>query len=204
MNRKIALNQLRELKNLGSKDMRLAAEGWDQPWKTLIAITMSARTRDEVTIPVAIKLFKRYNSLYKLAHSDVKEVENIIKPVNFYKNKSKNIINCAKLLVKEYKMKVPLSFDELLNLPGVGRKTGNVFLSEYGNHGLGVDTHVSYISRKLDWTKHKNPSKIEEDLKKLFPKSYWNKVNPTLVRFGKTYTSKRKKDALLLQTSKIK
>ena len=196
MNQKILLKQLKELNKKSSK-MRLAAESWKSPFQILISTALSARTRDETTIPVAEKLFKSYSSAKKLSKAKIVEIKKIIRPVNFYKNKSKNIIACAKKLDEEYKSKVPLEIDELTKLPGVGRKTANVFLSELGISAIGIDTHVSYISQKLGWTKHKNPHKIEEDLKKLFPKKHWNKVNETLVRFGKTHTSRKKKDEIL-------
>ena len=192
---KSVLKQLKELERLGLS-MRLAAERWDKPWQTLISTIMSARTRDEVTIPTANKLFEKYITLKSLAGSRLKDVQNIIRPVNFYRNKSKNIIICAKILVKNYKGEPPHDFDKLLELPGVGRKTANVFLSEMGKDAIGIDTHVSYISQKLGWTKNKEPKKIEEDLKRLFPKRYWKKINPILVRFGKSYSKKRKDEIL--------
>lgn len=196
------LRQLKVLEKLGSK-MRLAAEEWDQPWKILIATIMSARTRDEVTIPIAEKLFARYDTAEELAKAKLDDIAKIIKPVNFYKNKSESVLNCAKVLVEKYDGKVPLSIEELIELPGVGRKTANVFLSGVGKHGLGVDTHCSYIAQKLEWTKNKNPDKIEEDLKKLFPKKYWIRINPILVRFGKTYTSRKQKNELLEKIKRI-
>ncbi|MDO8508770.1 MAG: endonuclease III [Nanoarchaeota archaeon] len=198
IDREKALRQLMELKKLGSlKEIRLAAEEWDKPWKILISTIMSARTRDEVTIPTATNLFREYNSLGKLAKAEIGDIQKIIKPVNFYKNKSKSIINCAKVLVRNYNGEVPLDFEELVKLPGVGRKTANVFLSELGGDNIGIDTHVSYISQKLGWTKHKDQKKIEGDLENLFLRKYWNMVNPTLVRFGKSYTSRKRKNELL-------
>ena len=196
MDEKKALYQLSFMKK-NSKSMRLAAESWKTPWKTLIATVLSAQTRDETVIPIAKKLFVKYNTLNKLASANINSVKKIIRPINFYKNKSKNIINCAKMIIREYKGKVPKDIDKLIQLPGVGRKIANVFITEYGDHGLAVDTHVFYISRKLGWTNAKTPNKAEEDLKKLFPKTHWSKVNSTLVRFGKTHTSKKKKDSLL-------
>ena len=196
------LIQLKELEKLGNRLIRLAAEYWDEHWKILISTIMSARTRDEVTILVADKLFKRYPTIEKLAEAELKELETIIKPVNFYRNKSKNVLNCAKTLVMEHKGVVPFAFEDLLKLPGVGRKTANVFLSEIGRAAVGIDTHVTYISNKLGWTKNKTQEKIEEDLKKLFPKKLWKEINPILVRFGKTYTSKKEKDKLLKKISK--
>lgn len=190
------IKQLNELKKLGSK-MRLAAESWDEDWKTLIATILSARTRDGVTIKVSQNLFSKYNSVEKLSRASLEDVQKIIRPINFYKNKSKSITSCAKTLVKEYNGKVPTSFDKLTELPGVGRKTANVFLSEIGEATVGVDTHVSQISQKLGWTKNSKPEKIEEDIKKLFPRRLWKNINPILVRFGKTYTSRKKKNEIL-------
>lgn len=203
MNEKKALKQLEFMKKNSSK-MRLAAEKWKNPWEILISTILSARTRDEKTIPVAKKLFEKYSTFKKLANANLGEVEKIIKPVNFYRNKSKNIINCSKEIVKEHKGKVPNKIGDLIKLSGVGRKTANVFLSETGKPAIGVDTHVSYISQKLNWTKNKNPEKIEEDLKNLFSKKYWDKLNSTLVRFGKTHTSRKEKDKLLEKIKKIK
>jgi len=203
MNKKTALKQLKLLSKY-SKKMRLAAEKWTSDFQILISTILSARTRDEVTIQVAERLFSIYKTPQKLATARTGDIKKIIKPVNFYNNKAKNIINCAKVLIRDYHGKVPRDINRLLKLPGVGRKTANVFLSEIGKEGLGVDTHVSYISRKLGWTKNVNPSKIEIDLKKLFPKNYWNKINPTLVRFGKTNKNRKQKDALLEKIKKIK
>jgi endonuclease-3 len=177
--------------------MRLAAESWKTPFQTLISTIMSARTRDEVTIPIAELLFRKFPTPEKLAKANVLQVQAIIKPVNFYKNKSKNVIACAKAIVKDFNGKVPETIEELIKLPGVGRKTANVFISEYGKPGIAVDTHVHYISNYLGWSKNKNPHKVESDLKKLFPEKTWSRVNPTLVRFGKTHTSRTEKNKIL-------
>ena len=200
---KIILKQLKALEKKGS-DMRLAAEEWKSPFQILISIIMSARTRDETTIPVAEKLFKKYSTSKKLENAKQEDIEKLIRPVNFYRNKTKNIITCSKTLEKEYESKVPIEIEELIKLQGVGRKTANVFLSELNHDAIGVDTHVSYISQKLNWTRNSNPDKIEKDLKELFPKKYWNRVNSTLVRFGKTHTSKKQKDKLLEEIKEIK
>ncbi len=195
-NNKRILKQLKELKRLSS-NMRLAAEKWSIPWQTLISTILSARTRDEITIPTANKLFEKYPTVKSLAKGKLKNIQKIIKPINFYNTKSKNIIKCAKILAKNYNGTPPHDFDKLLELPGVGRKTANVFLSEMGKDTIGIDTHVFYLSQKLGWTKNKKPEKIEDDLKGLLPKKYWKKINPILVRFGKSYTSRKKKDEIL-------
>ena len=110
MNEETALKQLKSM-DLKSKKMRLAAEKWKTPWQTLISIILSARTRDEKTIPISKKLFEKYSSANKLANSQIKDVEKIIRPVNFYKNKSKNIINCSKEIVKKRKGRIPNKID---------------------------------------------------------------------------------------------
>ncbi len=89
----------------------------------------------------------------------------------------------------------------LIDLPGIGRKTANVFLAEMGKEAIGVDTHVAYISRALKWTRESKPEKIEKDLEKLFPKRYWREINQTCVHFGKTHMGKPKKDSILATIS---
>lgn len=196
------IRQLRGLENLG-KDLRLAAE-WKKPWRSLISTILSARSRDDKTIEVSKALYKKYGSVRKLSEARVVDVAKIIRPVNFYKGKTKRIIACAKMIVKDCGGKVPREFDKLVKLPGVGRKTANVFLAHQGGSHIGVDTHVAYISNKLGWTKSSKQEKIEEDLKKRFPKSYWRKINYILVRFGQSYRSKKEKDKLLGDIKEIK
>ncbi|MFH1325498.1 MAG: endonuclease III [archaeon] len=203
MNTQTAIKQL-NLLSKNPREMRLAAESWNSDFKILIATILSARTRDEITIPTAEKLFEKYPTAEKLAKAKIESVKKIIRPVNFYQNKSKNIIACAKTLGCNYHGEVPSNLENLIKLPGVGRKTANVFLSEIGDSAIGVDTHVSYISQKLGWTNNKNPHKIEEDLKKLFPKKHWGKINQILVRFGKTHTSRKQKDKILEEIRRVK
>ncbi len=193
---KRALKQFKELGKKASK-MRLAAEGWSAPWKTLIATIMSAQSRDETTMRIAGELFKEYRTLKSLSHARNSVVLRIFRSLNYNRTKAKNIVACAKALVKGHGARVPEDFDSLILLPGVGRKTANVFLSEMGHDAIGIDTHAAYISQKLGWTKHKRPDRIESDLKRLFPKKYWSNINPVLVRFGKTFTGRKEKDKLL-------
>jgi len=183
--------------------MRLAAEKWPTDFQTLISIILSARTLDETTIKVCNILFKKYPDEKSLLKAKIQDIQKIIKPINFYKNKSKSITNCSKTLQEKYKGEVPEDYEKLLELSGVGAKTANVFLSEIGKDAIGVDTHVSYISQYLEWTKSSKPEKIEEDLKKLFPKKYWKKLNLTLVKFGKKYTSRKEKNSLLDEIKKV-
>ncbi len=196
MNRNRALRELKEIAKLAS-DLRLAADGWDKDWKTLIATLMSARTTDRKTIPVAEELFRKYDSLAQLSEARLIEIMKVIKPVNFYKTKARNISNLAKTLVKNHNSKIPLDFLELIELPGVGRKTANVFLAESGQDRIGVDTHVAWISRQMGWTKHEKQELVEKDLESLFPKKYWGRINWILVRFGQTHPSRKNKIRIL-------
>lgn len=203
MELKRALRQLAELERLGG-DMRLAAEGWGEEWKCLIATIMSAQSRDETTIPIAERLFERYNSLDKLASARYEDVLHIFGGLNLNKGKAKNVIACAKELTLQYNGVIPHDLDKLIELSGVGRKTANVFLSEHGKEGLAVDTHVYWLSHKLGWSNQKDPHKVEADLKALFPREMWSKVNPTLVRFGKRFTSRKEKEVILDEIRGIK
>lgn len=197
------IRQLEEIKKLAN-DLRLAADGWDEDWKTLIATLMSARTTDKKTIPVAEQLFSKYNSVSKLASAKVGDIENIIRPVNFYRTKSKNILNLAKILVSKYDSEVPHDFNLLIELPGVGRKTANVFLAEKGQGTIGIDTHVAWISKQMGWTRSEKQEIVETDLKKIFPEKYWGDINWILVRFGQTYRSRKEKNEILTRIKKIK
>ena len=197
------IKQLSALMKYG-KDLRLAAEKWESDYETLFATILSARTRDEITILVSKELFKKYGSVKKLAKAELNDIEKLIRPINFYKTKSRNILNCSKEIIKLYQGEIPHDFEKLTKLSGVGRKTANVFLAVIGRPSIGVDTHVSYISQKLDWTENTNPHKIEKDLQKLFPKKHWRNLNYIVVRFGRTHTSRKEKDMLLEKIKKIK
>lgn len=177
--------------------MRLAAEGWQFPWQTLIAIIMSARTRDETTVRVGGLLFRKYPSVGVLSSAKLSDVTRIIRPVNFYRTKAGAIVGCARALRDQFGGVPPRNRDLLLALPGVGRKTANVFLAEFGSAAIGVDTHVSYIARFLGWSRHRKPEQIERNLETLFPRRTWRGINAVCVHFGKRYTSRREKDALL-------
>ena len=200
--RKRALRQLRELKKLG-RPMRLAADGWANNWQTLIAIILSARTRDEVTIKICSEMFKKYSNPKKFSKLSLGDVEKLIRSINFYHSKAKRILGATQKIVEKFGGRVPLEFDKLLSLPGVGRKTANVFLTQIGGNRIGVDTHVKYISNYLGWVQSKNPLIIEKELEKLFPRRKWREVNNTLVTFGKTYTSRREKDGLLEKIGRL-
>ena len=188
----VAISQLKALGKLAPKEMRLAAE-WPKhkSWQVLISTILSAQTRDETTIAISKILYKKYPSLNKLANASLSSIQKIIRPVNYYKTKSKHVLSTSKILIKDFNSKVPNTLDELLTLPGVGRKVGNVYLAEaHKMNVIGVDTHVARISQKLGWSKNKNPHKIELDLQKLFPEKHWRSINYICVKFGRSHSRK--------------
>ncbi len=179
---------------------RLAGEGWKEDWMTLVATILSAQTRDETTIPVAETLFKKYNKVDKLAKARLSDVEDSIRRINFYKNKSRNIIGAAKWLADNgYKDgSVPDTIEELIKMPGVGRKTANLVITEvHSKDGLTVDTHVFSICNLLRFTKAKDPTQCEMQLKEYVPRKYWSRINRIFVLWGKDVPRKTKAKLLL-------
>jgi endonuclease-3 len=176
---------------------RLAGEGWEKDWQLLFATMMSAQTKDETTIPAAEELFKKFNSLNKISSASEEEILRIIRKVNYNKTKAKHIKESARVLLKIYNGKVPNNIDELITLPGVGRKTANLILGELHNsEAICVDTHVHRISNVLCLVKTKTPAETEKELMKIAPKKYWNQINRLFVLWGKE-TSGRDRNKLL-------
>src|SRR3989338_8753681 len=204
LNPKQALKQLMRIKKLISgSEIRLAAE-WSKKWQVLISTILSAQTRDDMTIKISHELYRKYPSIQKLAEAKLGEIKKIIKPINYYKTKARHIKETARIITEKYNRRIPQTCDELLKLPGVGRKVANVYLAQaHKAAAIGVDTHLSQTSRKLRWSNNKNPHKIEKDLEKLFPKRYWKQLNYVAVRFGRTY-SKKEKEKILNKMKKIK
>ena len=156
-------------------------------WQLLIAVILSAQCTDARVNIVTKDLFQKYDTLEKFAYADVTEMEQDIKPTGFYHNKARNIIGCARRLVEEYKGEVPSDLEDLLTLPGVGRKTANVIRGNiYGEPSIVVDTHVKRISNRLGFTKEQEPEKIEFDLMKKIPKDHWIMYNIQVISFGRS------------------
>ncbi len=196
MDPKKAIKQLNSLQRLvKGKEPRLAAEQ-SAKWKVLISTILSAQTKDTLTNKISAVLYKKYKNPKQLGKASLSEIIKIIRPVNYHKTKARHIKQTAKIISKTG---IPSSIEELIQLPGVGRKTANVYLAEAHNApAIGVDTHVARISQKLGWTKNNHPHKIEKDLKNLFPKRYWNSINYVIVSFGQTYGRSRKEEDKIL------
>lgn len=163
------------------------------PFQLLIATILSAQCTDKRVNSITPKLFKAYPNPKTFAHAALKDIEKIIRPTGFYRNKAKVIKNLSKVLIEKYGGSVPRTMEELTKLPGVGRKTANIILG-YGfgkSEGIAVDTHVRRLSFRLGLTKSRNPNKIEKDLMKQIPKRYWTKINSMFVAHGRTICKSR-------------
>jgi endonuclease-3 len=164
-------------------------------YELTFAVMMSAQTTDEMVNRVTQRLFSKYNSLEKFVNANISEIEKIIKPVNYYKTKAKRIKRSAEILLEEFDGEVPDTMKDLIKLPGVGRKTANVILSEgHGkNIGFVVDTHVKRTAYRTRLTNHKKPENVEKDLMKLFPKEKWNEMSLRMIFHGRTTCPARRK-----------
>jgi len=170
--RMTALRELREAEN-GS------------PLSILIGTILSARTRDESTSAVVRELFSKYKTAGSLARAKLSDVEKIIKRTGFYHVKAKRIIQVASIINSKYSGQVPKTMEELLGLPGVGRKTANcVLVYAFDKPAIPVDTHVHRISNRLGLVKTKIPEETEIELMEKIPKKYWIRINDTFVMYG--------------------
>lgn len=184
-------------KHYSKSEKRLAGEGWDHDWQTLITTIYSAQSRDETTIPVMESAFKALPTLKSWAQAPLKKIENLTKKINFYKTKSKNAKACAKKLIEDFNGEVPENMEELISLPGVGRKTANLILSEIHNKdGICVDTHVHRISNVFNLVKTRTPHQTELALMKIAPKKYWSRINRIFVLWGKEVRGRDKEKFL--------
>jgi endonuclease-3 len=162
------------------------------PFQLLTATILSAQCTDRQVNKVTETLFKTLKKPEDFIKIELSVLEDLIRSTGYYKNKAKNLKNCAKVLMEKYGGVVPDNLNDLVGLPGVGRKTANVVLgSAFGIPGMVVDTHVSRISQRLNLTKNKEPVKIEFDLMKIIPKEEWDGFSLRLIYFGRQYCRAR-------------
>jgi len=163
------------------------------PFQLLTATILSAQCTDTQVNKVTETLFKTLKNPEDFVEIEQSLLEDLIRTTGYYKNKAKNLKNCAKVLMEKYGGVVPDNLTDLVSLPGVGRKTANVVLgSAFGIPGIVVDTHVSRISQRLNLTKNKNPVKIEFDLMEIISKEEWDGFSLRLIYFGRQYCRARK------------
>lgn len=163
-------------------------------FELLIAIMLSAQTTDQAVNIVTKNLFGMFHSIADYANASLEELENIIKRIGLYRNKAKNLKAMASIIVNNYSSKIPNNQLDLEKLPGVGRKTANVFLAEYYHiPRIAVDTHVSRVSKRLGLAKEDDtPVKIEEKLKRKFHKSIWIDLHHKFIFFGRYFCTAKK------------
>lgn len=169
---------------------------WSTPFQFLVCIVLSAQTTDIQVNKVTKKLFSKYPDAHALSLANPEELQHTLGGINYYKTKSKHILEMSKILHREYKGQPPVLLSRLLKLPGVGYKSANVFLNDLykSNQGIAVDTHVLRVARAYGLTKHTDPTKISHDLEKLFKREDWYKVNSTFVLYGRYILKAKKPD----------
>lgn len=156
------------------------------PKDTLLGVLLSARTKDAQVLKIYPAFRRRFPTFASLVRSTPKEIESSISTIGLYRSKAKAIHGLATIIVERYRGRVPRTMEELIGLPGVGRKTANCVLAMvFGEDTVCVDTHVFRIARRLGWSKGKTPNAVEQDIRRRIPKREWNIVNRTFVRFGR-------------------
>lgn len=173
------------------------------PLQLLVATILSAQCTDARVNMVTPALFEKCPDAKAFAEADLRELEQMIKSTGFFRNKAKNIKECCRAIVAEHGGKVPDTLEELVKLPGIGRKTANVVLGDaFGVPGITVDTHVGRLSRRIGLTNHTDPVKVEHDLMKLIPKKAWTIFSHRMIFHGRQVCFARKPncDGCLLKT----
>lgn len=170
------------------------ALNYSNPLDLLVATILSAQCTDKRVNAVTKSLFKKYKTAEDYANANLRELEENVRPTGFYRNKAKNIKKSGQMLVEKFNSQVPKTMNEMVELPGVARKTANIVLSNaYGVvEGIAVDTHVRRLSQRLGLTENKNPDKIERDLMEIVPKAHWEKITDLLIFHGRNICVARK------------
>lgn len=160
---------------------------FSSPFEMLVAVMLSAQCTDERVNKVTAEIFKKYNSPTDFANMPLENIEFLIHSCGFYKNKAKNLKLASQKILTDFNGKVPKSMEELMSIPGVGRKSANVIMLEAFNNpqGIAVDTHAKRISNRIGFSTEKEPEKIEQDLLKLFPQKYYYDANHVLIWHGR-------------------
>jgi endonuclease-3 len=191
-NRKRVLEIIRLLEK-EYPDAKVALHHAD-PLELLIATILSAQTTDERVNIVTKSLFKKYRKPEDYANADLNELEELVRSTGFYHNKAKNIKKTGEMLVERFGSRVPKTMEEMLELPGVARKTANIVLQNaYGVvRGVAVDTHVRRVSARLGLTLYQDPEKIEQDLMRIVPKEKWERIADLLIVLGRRICTAKK------------
>lgn len=167
---------------------------FNTPFEMLVAVMLSAQCTDERVNKTTPSIFAKYSTPKDFANIELEKLEELIHPCGFYKNKAKNIKACAQMILEKHAGEVPRTMEELIQLPGVGRKSANVVMLEsFGDaQGIAVDTHCKRIANKLGLSHEKEPEKIEQDLLKIFAKEDYKDINHLLIWHGRNTCDARK------------
>lgn len=166
---------------------------YSTPFELMVAVILSAQCTDERVNMVTKELFKNYSTPEEFMNADILKLEELVKSTGFYRNKAANIKKCGEIIVKEYNSKIPEEMEELIKLPGVGRKTANVVRGHlFGYPGVTVDTHVKRISGRIGITKSDNPEKIEIDVMKVVESKNWFLFSNYIIVHGRKICKARK------------
>jgi len=193
-----------ELLEREHSDAKIALR-YTNPLELLVATILSAQCTDERVNMVTKTLFKKYTKAEDYANADLKELEQDIKSTGFYRNKAKNIKKTNQLLVEKYHSKVPETMEELLELPGVARKTANIVLANaFGVvEGVAVDTHVRRLAQRLGLSGNDDPGKIEKDLMRIVPKDKWTRITDLLIFHGRRVCTAKRPNCAACVLNKI-
>jgi len=174
-------------------DVKIALK-YTNPLELLVATILSAQCTDKRVNIVTKTLFNKYRKVEDFANANLDELEQDIRSTGFYRNKAKNIKRCCQILIERFNSQVPEKMEQMIELPGVGRKTANIVLSKaYGViEGIAVDTHVRRVAKRLGLTSHTEPRKIERDLMEIVPKEKWMKITDLLIFHGRRICMARK------------
>jgi len=165
----------------------------NDPYRVLVCGILSARSKDEKTVPVCEKLFKKFPTMEDLLNAPLEEIEETIKGIGLYRQKARYLKEAVRKLIEEFKGNLPSTVEELTKLPGVGRKIANIILIHaFGKDTIAVDTHVHRIANLLGLVNTKKPEETERELKKIVPKRLWKKINYLLVGLGQTICKPQK------------
>jgi endonuclease-3 len=163
------------------------------PFQLLVATVLSAQCTDKRVNQTTPALFKKYANPKKMAQANLKDIERLVKSTGFYRAKARNIKGLSSKIITEYGGRVPSRLDDLITLPGVGRKTANVVLGHaFGIPGITVDTHFGRLSRRFGWSKSKDPVKVEFEVANLIPKKEWTNLSQRLIWHGRRVCHSRK------------
>lgn len=189
--KKNAVKIVKKLKKLFPQ--AVIALTYSNNWELLVAVELSAQCTDKKVNEVTEKLFKKYQTLDEYINADPREFEKDIHATGFYRNKTKNILAAAKIVREQFNGVIPQTMKEMLQIPGVARKTANVVLgTAYGVvEGIAVDTHVIRLSNLLGLTDQKDPVNIEKDLMEILPKNEWIGFTYRLIDYGRMYCPSR-------------